>query len=389
MTEPLYWVSPYNRPYGGKRIKIYDTTLRDGEQTLGVAFSAEEKLRIAMMLDEAGVDRIEAGMPVVSGEDKKAVKDINGSVSRAQVFGFCRCNRKDVEASLEAGVKAITCELPFSDYKWKAYGYSRERVYEMLLSTIRYAKENGLYVSFFAVDATRTDLKELERAYKTAVQEAGADEVVLVDTMGAATPETMAYLTRLVKSWVNVPLAVHCHNDFGMAAACTFASLLEGAEWAQVTVNGLGEKTGNADLAEIVLGGWMLYGFDVGVKFEKLYPLSKMVSDISKIQVSIQKAVVGEGIYAKESGVAVAQLLTHPPAVETFDPALVGRQREVVLSKKSGKGSIKYVLQEMKKDVGEDKLDDLLAEVKELGIKKKGPLTRDEFLDILKRNGVD
>jgi isopropylmalate/homocitrate/citramalate synthase len=389
LSEQQYWVSPYNRLYNGKKIKIYDTTLRDGEQTLGVTFSAEEKLEIAMMLDEAGVDRIEAGMPVVSEEDKKAVKIINSSISRAQVFGFCRCNRKDVEAGLEAGVKAITCELPFSDYKWKAYNYSRERVYEMLLSTIRYAKENGLYVSFFAVDATRTDLKELERAYKTAVEEAGADEVVLVDTMGVATPETMAYLTRLVKSWVNVPLAVHCHNDFGMATACTFASLLEGAEWAHVTVNGLGEKTGNADLAETVLGGWMLYGFDVGIKFDKLYSLSKKVSDVSKIPVSIQKAVVGDGIFARESGIAVAQLLTYPPAVETFDPGLVGRRREVVLSKKSGKGSIRYVLHEMKKDVGEDKLDDLLAEVKELGVKKKGPLTRDEFLDILKKKGVN
>lgn len=391
MDSKQYWVSPYNDTTAtqGRKVKFYDTTLRDGEQTLGVSFSAEEKLQIALMLDQAGVERIEAGMPVVSPEDLRAVQMIVENVRQAEVFGFCRCTLKDVDACLEAGVRAINCELPVSQYKWQAYGYSEERVFDMLLSTIRHAKANGLYVAYFAVDATRADLQVLERAYKTAVEEAGADEIVLVDTMGAATPQTMACLTEQVRRWVKVPVMVHCHNDFGLATACTLASLAAGAEYAQVTVNGLGEKSGNADLAEVALAARLLYEFDTAIDFTQMYPLSRKVAQLSSVPVSPQKPVVGEGIFAKESGVAVAQLLTYPPAVETYDPALVGRRREVVLSKKSGKGSLRYVLKEMGREVPEEKLDGILQDVKELGVKKKGPLTREEFVEILEKHGVE
>lgn len=383
-----YSMSQYNASYPGKKLMTYDTTLRDGEQTLGVAFGPAEKLRIAQALDDIGVDRIEAGMPVVSAEDREAVKMILKGVKRAQVFGFCRANKADVDACLETGVKAVTMELPFSAIKWRAYGYSEAKAFDMLTGNLRYAKDHGLYASFFAVDATRTDLPMLERAYKTAVQEGGADEVVMVDTLGVATPETMAYLTRLVKSWVKVPVGVHCHNDFGLATAGTFASLLEGAESAQVTVNGLGEKTGNADLAEVALAASLLYGFDVHIDFKKLLALSALVSRLAKVPVGMQKPVVGDAVFIRESGIAVSQLNTFPPAVETFDPALLGRERQVVLSKKSGKGSIKYKLHELGLQADDKKLEAILNKVKELAIRKKGLVTPEEFDAILQEEDV-
>lgn len=385
--EKLWWVSEFNKKFcvNKRRLKIYDTTLRDGEQTVGVSFSAEEKLKMALELEKIGVDRIETGMPVISEEDMRAAKMIVEKVKKAEVFGFCRCVKKDIDACLETGVKAVTCELPVSEYKWKAYGYTKQSVFNKLLETIKYAKDNGLYVAYFAVDATRAELETLEAVYKTAVEEAGADEVVLVDTLGAATPETMAYLTGLLKKWVNVPIMVHCHNDFGLATACTLAALNEGAEYAQVTVNGLGEKSGNADLAEVVMTAKLLYDYETKIDISQLNKLSTLVSKLSQVPISPQKPIVGERIFTKESGIAVAQLLTYPPAVETFDPSIVGRKRDVVLSKKSGKGSLKYVLREMGVEIDENKLEGLLSEVKELGLRKKGPITKKEFQKLLKK----
>jgi methanogen homocitrate synthase len=386
MEEKMYWMSPYNELEGkGRTLKLYDTTLRDGEQTLGVAFTAEQKLEIALLLDELGVDRIEAGMPVVSPEDKRAVEMIVNRVKRAEVWGFCRGVIKDIDACLEAGVRSTIIEIPLSKYKWRAYGYNEERVFNMLNTTLRYAKQSGMYVAYFAVDATRAELPVLERAYKTAVNECGVDEIVMVDTLGVATPKTMAYLTKLVKEFVKVPVMVHCHNDFGLGVACTLASLLAGAECAHITVNGMGEKTGNADLAEVALAADLLYGFKVNIDYARLYPLSKKVAELSGIPVGLQKPVVGDGIFTKETGVTVTQLLTYPPAVETYAPELVGRKRAVALSKKSGKGSLRWVLQEMGEDLDDARLDELLVEVKKLGVHKKGILTQEEFAGLLSK----
>jgi 2-isopropylmalate synthase len=253
---------------------------------------------------------------------------------------------------------------------------------DTLIGRLKYAKSHGLYTAFFAVDATRAELGFLESIYKRAVNEGKADEVVIVDTVGAATPETMFYLTKKVKEWVDVPVMTHCHNNVGMATACTLFSVKGGADCAHVTINGLGEITGNADLAELAVAAKM-YGIDVDVDLLRIYETSKFVEKISKVQISPLKAVVGDYVFKRESGVTAAQLISFPPAVEPYSPALFGLERDVLLSKKSGKRSVEYKLEKLGLKVPQEMIGDVLVEVKELGVKKKGLITDSEFTGIV------
>ena len=366
-----------------KRLKIYDTTLRDGEQTIGVSFDKEEKLEIAKILDEVGVDRIEAGMPVVSKEDRDAVELILKAGLKAEIWGFCRAVKGDIEACADVGVKHVIIEIATSAIKMKANNFTPEGVLGKIVDGLQYAKSRGLYTAFFAVDATRADLGYLEKVYRMAVGEGKADEVVIVDTLGVATPETMLFLTRKLREWVKVPIMTHCHSDFGMATACTFSSVKAGAECAHVTINGLGEKTGNADLAETVFAA-KLYGIDVTIDFKKLYKASKLVEKITKIPIWPLKPVVGDFVFKRESGVTAAQVIAYPPSVEPYSPELLGREREVLLSKKSGKRSVEYKLEQLNLKASSEQTDEILKKVKELGVRKKGILTEDEFKTVVR-----
>ena len=390
MNDDRYlWVSELNQKdeiigenHFPKTLKFYDTTLRDGEQTIGVTWDKEEKLQIAKMLDELGVHRIEGGMPVVSKEDKQAIELILDANLKAEIWGFCRAVRGDIDGCLDVGVKHIICEISTSPVKMKAYNFTPEKVLDKTLDCIQYAKSKGLYTAFFAVDATRADLDFLEKIYTTAVNEGKADEVVIVDTLGVATPETMFYLTKKLREWVDVPIMTHCHNDFGMATACTLFSVKGGAYCAQITINGLGEKTGNADLAETAIAA-KLYGLEVDIDMKKLYKAAKLVEKLTNIPISPLRPVVGENVFKRESGVTVAQLVTHPPAVEGYSPEILGRDREILLSKKSGKKSVEYKLEQLKLEASAEQVDGILAAVKELGVKKKGHVNDDEFRTIV------
>jgi len=388
--EQLWWVSELNQNpevlgenHFPGRLKIYDVTLRDGEQTIGIVFDKEEKLQIAKMLDELGVDRIEAGMPVVSKEDKEAIELILMADLKAEIWGFCRAVKGDIDACIDVGVKHIICEIATSPYKMKAYNFTPQGVLDKVVDCLQHAKSRGLYTAFFAVDATRADLQYLETIYRRAVEEGKADEVVMVDTLGVATPETMFYLTRKLREWVNVPIMTHCHNDFGLGTACTIASVKGGADYAHVTINGLGEKTGNADLAETAIAA-KLYGIPISIDLKRLYATAKLVEKISKIPLSPLKPVVGETVFKRESGVAVAQLVQFPPAVEGYSPELLGRQREILMGKKSGKKSVEYKLEKLNRKATPDQVEKILEKVKALGIKKKGLVNEDEFRNIIK-----
>lgn len=387
--EQLWTVSELNQKpevlgetHFPKRLKFYDTTLRDGEQTIGVVFDKEEKLQIAKMLDELGVDRIEAGMPVVSKEDKEAAELILKAGLKAEIWGFCRAVKGDIDACIEVGVKHIICEISTSPYKMKAYNFTPEGVLTKILDSLQYAKSHGLYTAFFAVDATRADLSFLETIYTKAVEEGKADEVVIVDTLGVATPETMFYLTKKLREWVKIPIMTHCHNDFGMGVASTMACVKAGANCVHVTLNGLGEKTGNADLAETAIAA-KLYEIPIDLDMRKLYPAAKLVERISKIPISPLKPVVGENVFKRESGVAVAQLISFPPAVEGYSPELLGREREALLGKKSGRRSIQYKLEKLGIKATPDQENEILMKVKELGMKKKGLVEDSEFKSIV------
>jgi isopropylmalate/homocitrate/citramalate synthase len=387
--EQYWWLSEFNQKpevlgehHLPKRLKIYDTTLRDGEQTIGVSFDKNEKLEIARILDAMGVDRIEAGMPVVSNEDREAVEMILKAGLKAEIWGFSRAVIGDVEACADVGLKHVIIEIATSHYKMKANNFTPDGVLSKVMDSLQYAKRRGLHTAFFAVDATRADLKFLETIYKKAVDEGKADEVVMVDTLGVATPETMFYLTKKLREWVNVPIMTHCHSDFGMAAACSFASVKAGADCVHVTINGLGEKTGNADVAEIAIGA-KLYGIDIDIDLKKLYQAAKYVEKISKIPISPLKPVVGDYVFKRESGVTAAQVISFPPSVEPYSPELLGREREVLLSKKSGKRSVEYKLEKINVKATSEQTDEILKKVKELGIKKKGLVSEEEFKGIV------
>lgn len=387
MDKQGFWLSNYNdlpevkaqlssmRP----KIKIYDTTLRDGEQSIGVSLSAVDKLLIAKALAGAGVDRIEAGFPASTEDDKLAVQNIVREVSGAEIWGFARCNVNDIKTCVETGVRHLVCEIATSPQKMKAWDLTEETILKRIRDAVGYAKQENLYTAFFAVDASRAQPEFLKKAYRTAVAECGADEIVLVDTLGVATPEAMGHMTKLVKSWVDVPVAVHCHNDFGLAVACTLACLKAGADSAHVTVNGLGEKTGNADIAELAIALHGLYGIETNLRLQALPELSKLVETLSGVPVSPMRPVVGDSVFTRESGLVVAQLLTYPPAVEGYAPEVVGRERKIVLGKKSGKASVEYALQQAGMELGADRIDSLLAQVKKLGAQKKGLVTPAEF----------
>lgn len=384
------WVSKYNFIDEVVRdihlpleVRIYDTTLRDGEQVPGLVFRKDEKLKIALALDELGVQRIEVGMPAVSAEDEAAATEIAKLGLDAEIWGFARCVRSDIDACIRSDLGSLVCEIATSDLKMKAYGLTKEAVLEKMVDAVSYAKAHGMRVAFFDVDMTRTDLDFLKRIYLAAVNDAHADEVVSVDTLGVATPESFYYLTKKVREWVHVPLHTHCHNEFGMGVANSIAAIKAGAEWVHVSVNGLGEKSGNTDLAEVAMALLLLYDKDVGLKFEKLTSVSKLVQQLSGIEMPVNKPIVGGGVFKRESGLAVQQLIAFPPAVEPYPPELVGAKREIVLGKKSGKHSIKWKLGELGISLNDEQTAGVLEKVKARSIQKKGSISDEEFKTIV------
>ena len=382
MTE-LLWTGDLNRralePQVRGPIDLYDTTLRDGEQTVGVVLDPEQKLEIARLLDELGIDRIEAGFPRVSEDDYRAVQLISDAGLRAEVWGFSRAVAADVEALVELGVTASVVESPISDLKLAALGLSREDMLERIRKAVSFAVEHGIRVAYFGVDGTRADLRFFEQAYKTAI-EAGAQEAVVVDTIGVATPEAAAFLVGATTEWLgeDVPVHWHGHNDFGLATAAAVAAVQAGATVVHGTINGMGERAGNANLGEVALALQVLYGISTRLDLARLRDVSARVRELSGYELEPWKPIVGENLFTRESG-AVASQFHDPPSIEPYSSELVGAERKIVLGKKSGLDSIRIKAEELGLDVTEERRADLLARVKALGASKRGLVTDDEF----------
>jgi isopropylmalate/homocitrate/citramalate synthase len=366
-------------------VGLYDTTLRDGEQTVGVVLSPEQKVEIAMALSDAGVDRIEAGFPRVSEDDARAISLILEADLEAEIWGFSRAVRADVEALVGLGVRASVIESPISDGKLAALGVSRETMLERIRAAVSFAASEGIRVAFFGVDSTRADLEFVRRAYESAV-EAGAQEVVVVDTLGIATPEAAAFLVTEVVERLEgeVPVHWHGHDDFGLATAAAVAAVQAGATWVQGTVNGMGERAGNADLVEVALALEALYGIPTRLRFERVRALGELVQDLAGTQIAPWKAVTGENLFTRESG-AVAAQFHDPPAIEPYSSELVGAEREIVLGKKSGLDSIRIKVVELGLEVPEELFPTLLEAVKRAGTKKRGLVTDAEFRRLARR----
>jgi isopropylmalate/homocitrate/citramalate synthase len=368
-------------------VGLYDTTLRDGEQTVGVVLSPEDKLAIARALAQAGVDRIEAGFPRVSEEDTRAIRLILDAGLEAEIWGFSRAVRADVEALVELGLTASVIESPISDGKLAALGVSREAMLERIRSAVSFAVESGIRVAYFGVDSTRADLGFLRLAYETAV-EAGAAEVVVVDTLGIATPEAAAFLVGDVAERFDheVPVHWHGHDDFGLATAAAVAAVQAGATWVQGTVNGMGERAGNADLVEVALALEVLYGIPTRLRVEQARTLAHLVQELSGTPLPPWKPVTGENLFIRESG-AVASQFHDPPAIEPYASDLVGAERGIVLGKKSGLDSIRIKVEELGLDVPEERFPALLEAVKRAGTKKRALVTDAEFRRLVRKGG--
>ncbi len=345
-TTPLNELDAVQKGFDrSKTIRFYDTTLRDGEQSTGICFSADDKFEIACKLAELGVGRIESGFPRVSEEDTKAVRRITTS-----------------------------------DMKMKAFGFTREKVMNSVVDSIKYAKDKGISrVNFFAVDSTRSDLGFLRDIYGAALQ-AGADEISVVDTIGVCAPETVELLVRQVRSWVpkSVPIHWHGHNDMGLATAAAIAAVRGGADWIQGTINGMGERAGNADICEVALALQFLYHVPVELDLSKAREVSEMVQTRGKYTVDSWKPVVGKFIFCRESGGVAAQFHM-PSAIEPYSADIVAASRSIALGKKSGLANIKIKLDELGLNAPAEKHGALLEKVKSLGTAEKRLVTDPEF----------
>ena len=378
------WTGDLNRralePQPHVTVGLYDTTLRDGEQTVGVVLSPEDKVAIAKALDEAGIDRIEAGFPRVSEEDAEAIRLIMQEDSASRGLGL-RARR----ARGRRGAGGARASAPrWSRARSRTPSSRRSASRARRCSTAsgrpsRAASAAGVTVAYFGVDGTRADLGFVREAYEAAV-EAGAREVVVVDTLGVATPEAAAFLVGSVVEWLGdaIPVHWHGHDDFGLATAAAVAAVQAGATWVQGTVNGMGERGGNANLLEVALALEALYAIPTRLRLERARALGRLRGRTAGTPLEPWKPVTGENLFTRESG-AVARSSTIRRRSSRTPRELVGAQRGIVLGKKSGLDSIRIKVEQLGLDLPEERYADVLAKVKALGVRKGGLVTDAEF----------
>ncbi len=369
-------------------IKIHDVTLRDGEQQTGIAFSTDDKIRIAEGLAEAGIHRIEAGLPAVSPDDFKAIYEINKRDLGPEIYSFCRCMKGDIDASVDAGVKGLIMEVPASTHLIEhAYKWPLEKALDLSIEATAYAHEKGLEVVFFPIDFSRSDIDWVMDLIIKVADGGHMDALALVDTFGVLSPHAMQYFVREVKKRVGVRLETHFHQDFGMGVANTIMALAEGAEVVHSTVLGLGERAGNAPTEDVAMALLTMYGIDIGLNYDKLYPLSKLVQEIAGVDVPSNRSVVGDKLFQVESGIIANWFKNcgteHQTELFPFKPEFVGQPpADVVIGKGSGMDTINIWLERLQIQASQEQAIAILAAVKASGLEKKSLLTVDEFKTI-------
>lgn len=393
LHENKWWVSPYNFVDDvvnnfdiPDKVEIHDATLRDGEQTPGVVFRKEDKIRIAQMLDEVGVERIEAGMPAVSEEDFHAIKEISKLGLNAKIFTFARALTIDIDKAIDCGAHGVVIEIPIGYPKLKhQFNWTWEDVLRKSVDCINYARTKNLHTLYFPYDTTRAREQDLTNLLTRLMADAPPDSIGVVDTMGCALPEAIKYMVRKVKKLTGLPVEIHTHNDFGMGVATELAAVTSGASVVHSCINGLGERTGNAALEELMIGLHILLGIETNYKFDKLVSLCNLAEALSGVKPATNKPVIGAGNYTRESGIGVDLVMKTPLAMFGTAPQFFGREGEVVLGKKSGKASITYALEKLGiQNVDDETVTEILMEVKAKGTEKRALLTTEEFKEIIK-----
>ena len=379
--DKKYWqISPFGDvAHGGSRfpaeVRIADCTLRDGEQQAGIVFTKQDKIDIARALDRLGVYEIEAGTPASSDEDRQAIEAIAGAGLKSKVSALARGRRDDIDLVAACGAWGVRLSMPISSIqRANKLKLGDDQYIKLALETTAYAKDRGLHCIFSPYDTTRSDLPLLRRLLEEFNRAKMVDRVRIVDTTGCATPQIVGFLVREMRNVTDIPIEIHCHDDFGLAVANTIAGVQQGAEYVSVTVNGIGERSGNASLEEVALALKVLYAVDCGIDMSRLVEISRLVEERSGIALQAHKAVVGRGAFAHESGMVVAGLLKEPFTAESYAPELVGQMREVVLGKKSGVASVEARLKQLGITVPDEALPGIVAKVKDEAIKTKRPV---------------
>lgn len=391
-----YFVSPWNyQPEVTAefslpaKLEIHDVTLRDGEQQAGVEFTPDEKVRIAEKLAEAGVQRIEAGLPAVSPADAEAVRRIAAAGLPSRIFAFSRCMVEDVKRALDAGVEAIVMEIPSSEHIIKhAYRWEYERALELTIESTRFAHENGLFVSFFPIDSTRADITTFLNMIEVIARDGHMDSLALVDTFGVLSPQAAAFMTRKVKERIAKPLEAHFHMDFSLGVANTVTAVANGVGTVQVSVTGIGERAGNTPLEDTVMALKTMYGIDSGIDFSKLYGLSKLVRETARALVPSNRGIVGDLLFHVESGIIATWVKNvgsdNLTEAFPFRPEMVGQSGpQIVLGKGSGLDSVMIWLDKLGfPSASDEQTMAILQEVKAASLQKKGLLTEADFRKI-------
>ena len=362
-------------------IEVCDVTLRDGEQTPGVVFRSDEKIEIAIKLNEVGVEIIEAGFPVVSEAEMRAVRDVSNLGLDSKISVLSRSVPKDVDAALACDVDMVSVFIATSDLhlKYKLHMTCEEAI-KTAFETVEYAKDHGLIVRFSAEDATRTDFNLLKRLYKKA-EEYRADYVSIADTVGIMNPRTTFFLVSEIKKVVAIPICMHCHDDLGLALANTLAAAEAGAKQLHTTVNGIGERSGNTPLEELMVALRIHYAVE-RYDTTKLTDLSKLVQSCSGVLMPKNKAVVGENAFAHESGIHVAAVLEEPRTYELYSPEMVRSARRIIIGKHTGARALKYITKKMGYDLKRDEIC-LLAERVKRCSEFKRPISCDELRKLI------
>ena len=365
-----------------KGISIVDTTLRDGEQIAGVVFANHEKIAIAEMLSDLGINQLEVGIPAMGGDEKEVIKSICKRNLKPSIMAWNRAVISDIENSIDCGVDAVAISISVSDihiqHKLKT---SREWVIENMVKSVEFAKKNGLYVSVNGEDASRADLKFLT-TFIDAAKEAGADRFRYCDTVGVMEPFSIKDTIMKIYNRTKFDIEMHTHNDFGLATANAIAGVLGGANYIGVTVNGLGERAGNAALEEVLMALKYVYNYEVNIDTTKFKDLSEYVSKAAGRELPSWKAIVGSNMFKHESGIHADGALKNPKNYEAFDPREVGLERQIVIGKHSGKAAIINKFMEYNINLTEDEANMMLEAVRALSIRAKRILFDKELVQL-------
>lgn len=365
-----------------KSIKIVDTTLRDGEQTAGVVFSNYEKIAISQMLSDLGINQIEVGIPAMGGDEKEAIKSICKRNLKSSIMAWNRAVISDIENSIDCGVDSVAISISVSDiHIQNKLKTSREWVLENMVKSVEYAKRNGLYVSVNGEDASRANDDFLIEFIEVAKQ-AGADRFRYCDTVGVMDPFSIKDKISKIYNKTKFDIEMHTHNDFGLATANAIAGIIGGANYVGVTVNGLGERAGNAALEEVLMALKYIHGYDINIDTTKFKDLSEYVSSASGRDLPAWKAIVGSNMFKHESGIHADGALKNPTNYEAFDPKEVGLERQIVIGKHSGKAAIINKFKEYDINLNDEDASIMLESVRALCIRAKRTLFDKELVQL-------